>query len=128
MPQQMVVPHEEADAVRVSDADHRMMQRVTAYVEEHLADAEMSVVQMSEAAAMSRSVLQRKMKTLMGVTPGEFLRQARIRKACQLLQDSSLTVSEVAFQCGFADPKYFSRTFRQSMGVTPTEYKNKNGV
>ena len=128
MPRQMVVPHEEADAVRVSDADHRMMQRVTAYVEEHLADAEMSVVQMSEAAAMSRSVLQRKMKTLMGVTPGEFLRQARIRKACQLLHDSSLTVSEVAFQCGFTDPKYFSRTFRQSMGVTPTEYKNKNGV
>ncbi|MGN0222292.1 MAG: helix-turn-helix domain-containing protein [Prevotella sp.] len=128
MPQKMVVPRNENVAVRVSDADHRMMQRVTAYVEEHLGDAEMGVAQMSEAAAMSRSVLQRKMKSLMGVTPGEFLRQARIRKACQLLQTTSLTVSEIAFQCGFTDPKYFSRMFRQSMGITPTEYKNGSGL
>ena len=116
----------EADAMQVSEADHRMMQRVTAYVEEHLGDAEIGVVQMAEAAAMSRSVLQRKMKSLMGVTPGEFLRQARIRKACQLLRSTALTVSDVAFQCGFTDPKYFSRSFRQSMGTSPTDYKNSH--
>ena len=120
------VTEKEADAMQVSEADHRMMQRVTAYVEEHLGDAEIGVVQMAEAAAMSRSVLQRKMKSLMGVTPGDFLRQARIRKACQLLRSTALTVSDVAFQCGFTDPKYFSRSFRQSMGTSPTDYKNSH--
>ena len=57
--------------------------------------------------------------------PGDFLREARLKRACQMLRSSDATVAEVAYNCGFSDPKYFSRCFKQSIGMSPTEYKGK---
>jgi transcriptional regulator GlxA family with amidase domain len=51
------------------------------------------------------------------------MREARIKRACQLLRQTEKTVSEVAYACGFTDPKYFSRIFKQSIGQAPTEYR-----
>ena len=78
---------------------------------------------MASASAMSRSSLNRKMKSLVGLTPADFLREARIKRAQQLLSESGASVAAVAYRCGFADPKYFSRVFKQSVGVSPSEYK-----
>jgi len=61
----------------------------------------------------------------LGVTPLDFIREARIRKACQLLKEGG-TVNDVAYKCGFSDPKYFSKCFRQTMGISPTEYRINN--
>jgi transcriptional regulator GlxA family with amidase domain len=101
------------------------MQRVLTFVEQHLGDSNADIGQMAEACAVSRSVLQRRMKQLMGVSPGDFLREARIKHAAQLLQQSGAHVSDVAYRCGFSDPKYFSRCFKQSLGVSPSEFKAK---
>ena len=81
---------------------------------------------MADAAATSRSGLQRKLKQAMGVTPQELLHEARIKHACNLLRETALNVSEVAYQCGFSDPKYFSRCFKQRTGKTPSEYKSND--
>ena len=94
------------------------------FVEENIANSEASVSEMAQAAAVSRSGLQRKLKQTMGITPLDLLREARIKHACQLLKESDKSVSEVAYACGFTDPKYFSRTFKQSTGKAPTEWKN----
>ena len=66
----------------------------------------------------------------MGITPLDLLREARIKRACQLLTTTELTVSEVAYRCGFTDPKYFSRCFKSSVGQSPSDFKNtdKKGV
>ncbi|MBP5340668.1 MAG: helix-turn-helix domain-containing protein [Prevotella sp.] len=101
------------------------MQRVLAFVEQNLDNSGADIGQMADACAVSRSVLQRKMKQLMGVTPVDFLREARLKRACQMLRSTDLTVSEVAYRCGFSDPKYFSRCFKQSIGLSPTEYKGQ---
>jgi AraC-like DNA-binding protein len=74
---------------------------------------------------VSRSGLHRKVKSMLGTSPMEFLREARIRKAAQLLSQTSKTVSEVAYACGFSDPKYFSKCFKAAIGQTPTEYKKE---
>ena len=58
----------------------------------------------------------------------EFLREARIRKAMQMLDNPSVNVSEVAYTCGFSDPKYFSKCFKAATGQTPTEYKKTQSV
>ena len=105
-----------------SEADI-FMGRVLLFVEKSLSDSSADVTAMAEACAVSRSVLQRKMKQLMGVTPNDFLREARMKHACQLLRSTDIPISDVAFRCGFNDPKYFSRCFRQSTGMTPTEFK-----
>ena len=100
-----------------------MLQRVMKFVEENIGNSDVGVGDMAEAAATSRSGLQRKLKQTMGITPQDLMKEARIKRACQLLRESEKNISEVAYACGFTDPKYFSRSFRQSTGKTPTEYR-----
>jgi len=110
-------------------ADDPFVQSILDYVEQNMSNSEADIGQMAEACAVSRSVLQRKMKSMMGVTPADFLREARLKHACQLLRQTSLTVSEVAYRCGFSDPKYFSRCFKLSVGLSPSDYKSSaNGT
>ena len=101
-----------------------MLKRVMLFLEENLSDDSIGVGDMAAAAATSRSGLQRKLKQTMGITPQDLLREARIKRACQLLRTTDKSIAEVAYGCGFTDPKYFSRSFRQSIGMSPSEYKN----
>lgn len=105
--------------------DDLFMRNVMAFIEENMDNPDINVGDMAEALATSRSGLNRKLKSSLGVTPLDLLREARIKRSCQLLESSELNISEVAYRCGFSDPKYFSRCFKQSMGVSPTEYKRK---
>lgn len=114
----------EAQPVKAqSEEDAAFMQRVMAFVEEHIGDADATIVDMAEATATSRSGLNRKMKSIIGVTPADFLREARIKRACQLLRTTDAPVADIAYRCGFTDPKYFSKSFKLSQGVTPSEYR-----
>lgn len=106
-----------------SDDLDPMLKRVMQFVEENIANSDVGVGDMALAAATSRSGLQRKLKQTLGVTPQELMHQARIKRACHMLRATDKNVSEVAYACGFSDPKYFSRSFRQAVGQTPTEYR-----
>ena len=117
-------PEAAVDRGQVADDSDPMLQRVMKYVEENIGNSDAGVGDMAVAAATSRSGLQRKLKQTMGITPQDLLREARIKRACQLLRQSDKTVAEVAYACGFTDPKYFSRCFKQSTGQSPTDYKN----
>lgn len=121
-------PSEKPLRPELSEEDDAMMRRVSAFVEEHIGDAEIGVGDMAAAAAVSRSGLQRKMKQIMGVTPLDFLKEARIKHACHLLRTTSMTVSEVAYACGYSDPKYFSRSFKASAGKSPTEWREQEKI
>lgn len=112
-------------STQLSPEDDAFMSRVVSFIEEHIMDSEINVDDMASAAAVSRSSLNRKMKMLVGVTPADFLREARIKRACSLLATTKMAISDIAYRCGFSDPKYFSRTFRQSTGTTPTDYRSK---
>ncbi len=105
--------------------DDPFMQRVIQFVENNIANSNVDIGAMADACAVSRSVLQRRMKQMVGITPLDFLREARMKHAAQLLRTTDIPVSDVAYRCGYNDPKYFSRCFRQSMGMTPTEYKSE---
>lgn len=118
-----IAPAETVAPVATSPDDDAFMQRVMAYVEQHLADSNANVGDMADACAVSRSGLQRKMKHLLGVTPQDFLREARIQRATQLLRTTSRPVSDIAYQCGFSDPKYFSRIYKASTGQSPSELR-----
>ena len=54
--------------------------------------------------------------------PARFLRELRIKRACELLAEGTLSMAEVALKAGFDDPKYFCRVFREIMNTTPTAY------
>lgn len=119
-----VVLGKPSDQGRAKETVDPMLERVMAFIEEHISDSDVGVGDMASAAATSRSGLQRKLKQAMGITPQDLLREARLKRACQLLHTSNKTVAEVAYACGFSDPKYFSRCFKQRTGQSPTEYKS----
>lgn len=108
------------------EEDDVMMKSIIQFIESHLSDSEIGIVEMSEAAAVSRSSLNRKMKKMLGLTPAEFLRETRIKHAQRFLLESNKGVSEIAYACGFTDPKYFGKTFKAITGMSPSEYRQKN--
>ena len=109
----------------VNEEDDAFMQRLMEFIEENMGDSGIGVDEMASATATSRSSLNRKMKQLLGVTPADFLKEARIKRACQLLATTMRGVNEIAYGCGFSDPKYFSKCFKAAVGMSPTEYRTK---
>lgn len=107
----------------VNEEDDAFMHRLMEFIEENMGDSNIGVDEMASATATSRSSLNRKMKQLLGVTPADFLKEARIKRACQLLATTMRGVNEIAYGCGFSDPKYFSKCFKVAVGMSPTEYR-----
>lgn len=111
--------------VKLKPEDNAFMNRVMEFIDLHISDSDINMDDMAQAAATSRSGLNRKIKRIFGVTPVAFLREARIRKSSDLLCDENLSLNDVAFLCGFSDPKYFSKCFKSVYGLTPNEYRQK---
>lgn len=110
----------------LGEDDRRLMERVMEFVETHLGDSEVSVDDMAAAAAVSRSGLGRKMKSLMGVSPAEFLKESRLSRAATLLAETDLPIKDIAADCGFADLNYFGKCFKASRSITPGAYRKSN--
>ncbi|MCR5361180.1 MAG: helix-turn-helix domain-containing protein [Bacteroidales bacterium] len=111
--------------LKMKPDDEIFMQRAMAFIEEHISDSNINIGDMADATATSRSGLNRKMKQLLGVTPLDFIREARIRKACAMLKEGAM-VKDVAYACGFTDVVYFRKCFKADVGKTPTEYRDDN--
>ena len=130
LPEPTVIPdtQQETATPLVSSEDDELMKQVIAYIEENITVSDITIDDIAAAVNVSRTGLYRKVKNIMGTSPMEFLREARIRKAMQMLDNPSVNVSEVAYACGFSDPKYFSKCFKAATGQTPTEYKKTQSV
>jgi len=92
-------------------------------IEENLSDSTFGVSQLSESVALSQIQLYRKLKDLKNQSPSKFIRDYRLQKSLSLLKATDKTVSEIAYEVGFADPNYFSRIFTKEFSQTPTEYR-----
>lgn len=111
--------------VTIRSLDEEFIQKAVKVVEDNLANAEYTVEELSDAMSMSRVYLYKKILSLTGKTPIEFIRIIRMRRAADLLQKSQLTVSEIAYQIGFNNPKYFTKLFKEEYEMLPTEYRRK---
>lgn len=108
---------------QMSASDEAFMNRLLQFVENNIGNSSIGVDDIADATAMSRSSLARKMKQLLGITPADFLKEARIKRAKNLLTTTAYSTSDIAYSCGFSDPKYFSKCFKASTGKTPKEYR-----
>ena len=95
-------------------------------VEERLADSNLSIEDLAADMGLSRVQLYRKVKALTGCTPVDLLRKARLAQAQKLLQESTLSVSEIAYQVGFASPSYFTKCYKDEFGTVPGEARKPN--
>ena len=95
-------------------------------VVERLSDSNLSVEDLAADMGLSRVQLYRKVKALTGNTPIDLLRKARLAQAQKLLQESELSVSEIAYQVGFASPSYFTKCYKDEFGTVPGEVRKPN--
>ncbi|MCB0521207.1 MAG: response regulator [Lewinellaceae bacterium] len=113
-------PLQQSDDIGLQIED-AFLQKLNAIIEANLGEAEFNVNELCNEMLMSRSQLFRKLKALTDKSIVAYLRSARLHKARELLQTGELNVTEVAFEVGFNDPKYFSRAFSQEFGYAPKE-------
>jgi len=112
--------------ITITPLDEQFVQKALTLVEEHMADSDYSVEQLSSDLSMSRANLYKKMMNITGQSPHDFMRSIRLKRACQLLERSQMQVSEIAYAVGYSSPKRFSENFKAEYGVTPSEYMRRS--
>ncbi|MFD1871066.1 two-component regulator propeller domain-containing protein [Hymenobacter bucti] len=112
----------------VADADREFLEQAMHTVEQHLGDGEFSVQVLARALAMSQSVFYRRIKSLTGQTAVEFIRDVRLKRAAQLLAQTTMRISEVAFEVGIEDAKYFRKAFQKLYSLTPSDYAKQHRI
>ncbi len=110
----------------VTSVDEKLVKDVTSFVEKNITRSDLTVEMMSDYIGISRVNLYKRLLSITGNTPKEFIRSIRLRYAEQLLRDGQFNVSEVAYKVGFNNPKYFSKYFVEMYGTTPSQYKRNN--
>jgi len=109
-------------ADEIESVDEKFMRQLALLIESNVSNADYSVDQLSQDMNMSRVSLYKKVLLLTGKSPVEYIRFYRLRKATQLLEKSQLTVSEIAYEVGFNNPKYFTKYFKQEFNMPPSVY------
>lgn len=112
----------------ITSLDEKLIEKAIKYVEDNISRSNFSVEELSRGLGMSRVHLYKKLLQITGKTPIEFIRVIRLKRAAQLLRESQLHVSEVAYEVGFNSPRYFSRYFKEEFGMLPSEYQEKGGI
>ncbi|MBO4361641.1 MAG: helix-turn-helix domain-containing protein [Paludibacteraceae bacterium] len=106
-----------------SSMNDRFLNTLHQFMEQHISDNNLSIDEIADVTNMSRSSLNRKMHELFNLSAKDFVQAARIKHACNLLRTTDMAAKEVAYACGFSDPRYFSKSFKANTGKTPTEFR-----
>jgi signal transduction histidine kinase/ligand-binding sensor domain-containing protein/DNA-binding response OmpR family regulator len=124
---QLKVVHPDMD---VESAREKFLNKVVDYINNNLNDPKFSVADLSNHMAMSRGALYTKMFELTGQPPVEFIRSYKLDRGAILLMKTDLSVTQIAYEAGFATPHYFSRSFKDKFNMLPSEYRKmaKNNV
>lgn len=100
------------------------MQDLLTAIETNLGNVDYTVDMLAMDVGIGRTKLYTVMRNILGITPNDFLRAVRLKRAAQLLENTSMPISEVALQTGFNTPRYFSSHFKNMFGVLPSEYRD----
>ena len=108
------------------DRTHYLVRKAQDYIEENVS-RDISLNEISEELNISSYYFSKLFKEETGEGFIEYLTKRRVEKAKEMLKDPSKSIKEVGSDCGYSDPNYFSRIFKKSTGMTPTEYKERAG-
>jgi len=100
-----------------------VLRRLIAFIDAHL-DRPLTLAQLSHEASLSEFHFARMFRHSMGEAPHQYVMRRRMQRAQQMLADASLSLTTIAFSCGFHSPSHFSNRFRQIHGVSPSAYRN----
>lgn len=123
-------PFVKANSLTSNSRDKKFLDKVIEIIEHRITDPQLSVEELSKDLGMSRSSLHKKLKSLSGYVPNEFVRLIRLKKAAQLILSQEYNISEISYLVGFNSHSYFSKCFVSQFKMPPSEFleKHKEGV
>ncbi|MDR0393908.1 MAG: response regulator [Tannerella sp.] len=121
-------PQTPVSSLAVSRIDNQFLEKLNLYIEENLTNEQLSVEMIAGEMGMSNSSLYRKVKAISDLSPVDFIRMARLKKAVRLMQSGEKRVGEIAYLVGFSSPAYFSTTFQKQYGKSPSEFLKEQGA
>ncbi|MBN2166623.1 MAG: response regulator [Marinilabiliaceae bacterium] len=113
----------EPSKIEITSHDNQFLQAIMSIMEKNMDNGDLVVENFVDEMAVSRSVFFKKLKSLTGLAPVEFIREMRLKRAVQLIEESEYNLSQIAYMVGINTPRYFSKCFKQKYGVTPTKYR-----
>ena len=111
-----------ASDIEITSLDEKLIKKAIELVEQNITESDFSVENLSHELGMSRVHLYKKLLSLTGKSPLDFIKSIRLQQAAQLLEKSQLNVSEVAYKVGFNNPKYFAKCFKEEYKMLPSAY------
>ena len=105
---------------RSADPETKFLQKVVKAIHENISNHSFGAVQLAHELGLSESQVYRKLKAISGKSTAVFIRSIRLQKGKELIQTSSDTISEIAYEVGFNDPAWFSRAFKDEFGFAPS--------
>jgi len=109
----------------IVERDQSFIDQATKTIEDHMSESQFDVDKLATYMGVSRTVLYNRFKEILNVTPAAFIADIKLKRSIQLLQKGQLRISEIAMMCGFNDPKYYARQFKQKIGITPAKYQEQ---
>ena len=103
--------------------EQQFVNNLNSLIKKNLGDSDFSVENLAEDLHISRVQLYRKVKAMMGISISDYIANIRLAKAKSLIETTSLTIAEVAYETGFSTPNYFSTAFKNSYGTSPGTYR-----
>jgi AraC-like DNA-binding protein len=103
-------------------SDMSFINRLNEEIDKNISDSDFSIESLTDRLFISRSNFQRKLKSICGYTPGEYLRTYRLKKATLLLLENRLRINEVAYEVGFSSASYFTKCFVKQFGILPKDF------
>ncbi len=116
---------QESQVPEMSSNERKFMDKLMGLMEKNMDNGDLIVDDLVQEMAVSRSVFFKKLKTLTGLAPIEFIKEMRINRSVELIETGEYSMTQIAYMVGINDPRYFSKCFKQKMGMTPSEYKEK---
>lgn len=105
--------------------DIHLLEKIHQVIEENLHNSDYNIDAIAENLGLSRSAFFKKLKSLTGLAPVDLVKEIRLNKSIELLKNTDMTISEIAFTVGFKEAGYYGKCFRKKYNQTPTEYMNK---
>ena len=119
-------PFESFEILPAGIKDKDFLNKLIVSIEERISDPLLSVEELGREIGLSRSSLYKKIKSMTGYVPNEFIRIIRLKKAAKLLIAKNYNISEIGYMVGFSSHSYFSKCFCQQFKLTPTEFSEQN--
>lgn len=111
--------------ITITSVDEQLIQKALECIERNIDNTEYAVEELSRDLGMTRMNLYRKLQSITGNTPSDFIESIRLKRAAQYLQGSQLTMVEVADLVGFSSASYFTKCFKEMFGLLPTQYAER---